>query len=172
MKGSADQVPEQRDQAGEISGSEAERALWIKACAAAKTEDLDRFIDSLANQPVYCRLRGPEIGLALVRGRIGGDGRNFNLGEMTVTRCTVRLTHLSGRPDGDVLGHGFVAGRRPRHAELSAVVDGLCQADREIRALAKATLVDPVLAREAARAEQQRHESDATRVDFFHRRQG
>ncbi|WP_264830140.1 phosphonate C-P lyase system protein PhnG, partial [Klebsiella aerogenes] len=43
-------------------------------------------------------LRGPETGLVTVRGRIGGGGAPFNVGEATVTRATVRL------PSGQV-GH-------------------------------------------------------------------
>ncbi|MGQ3358871.1 MAG: phosphonate C-P lyase system protein PhnG, partial [Phreatobacter sp.] len=39
-------------------------------------------------------LRAPEIGLVMVRGRVGGDGAPFNLGEATVTRAAVAL------PDG------------------------------------------------------------------------
>ncbi len=33
----------------------------------------------------------PRPGMTLVRGRMGGTGSPFNLGEMTVTRCVVRL---------------------------------------------------------------------------------
>ena len=103
----------------------------------------------------------------MVRGRIGGGGRAFNVGEMTVTRCTIRLNLTPERPDGDILGHGYVAGRKQRQAELAAVIDGVCQADLEVRARAETMLVDPVLAREAARTAKVRTESDATKVDFF-----
>ena len=145
----------------------AERARWIKACALAETADLEEFLDSLPSWPAYCRLRGPEIGLALVRGRIGGDGRTFNVGEMTVTRCTVRLNLTPDTADRDILGHGYVAGRKQRHAELAAVVDGVCQADLEARVRAGTVLIEPVLARQTARAAKVRNESDATKVDFF-----
>ena len=56
----------------------------------------------------------------MARGRPGGDGAPFNLGEMTVTRCTVRLE------DGTV-GHAYVAGRDMRQAELAAVLDAVLQ---------------------------------------------
>ena len=39
--------------------------------------------------PDYVALRAPETGLVMVRGRIGGTGAPFNVGEMTVTRCSV-----------------------------------------------------------------------------------
>ncbi len=65
-------------------------------------------------------MRGPEGGLVMVRGRAGGGGAPFNLGEMTVTRCTVRL-------GSGLVGHAYVAGREPRRAELAALVDALMQ---------------------------------------------
>jgi hypothetical protein len=43
-------------------------------------------------KPAYTLLRPPEPGLVLVRGRMGGLGDPFNLGEMAVTRSAVRLT--------------------------------------------------------------------------------
>jgi alpha-D-ribose 1-methylphosphonate 5-triphosphate synthase subunit PhnG len=36
-------------------------------------------------------LRAPETGLMMVQGRAGGTGERFNLGEVTVTRCALRL---------------------------------------------------------------------------------
>ena len=65
-------------------------------------------------------LRGPEAGLVMVRGRAGGGGSPFNLGEMTVTRCTVRT-------ETGFVGHAYVAGRESRRAELAALVDALMQ---------------------------------------------
>ena len=56
----------------------------------------------------------------MVRGRAGGGGAPFNLGEMTATRCTVRT-------DGGFVGHAYVAGRDERLAELAALVDALLQ---------------------------------------------
>ena len=65
-------------------------------------------------------LRGPEAGLVMVRGRTGGGGAPFNLGEMTATRCTVRT-------DAGFVGHAYVAGRNERLAELAALADALLQ---------------------------------------------
>jgi alpha-D-ribose 1-methylphosphonate 5-triphosphate synthase subunit PhnG len=36
-------------------------------------------------------LRRPEVGLTMARARIGGTGNRFNFGELTVTRCALRL---------------------------------------------------------------------------------
>jgi alpha-D-ribose 1-methylphosphonate 5-triphosphate synthase subunit PhnG len=83
----------------------------------------------------------------------------FNLGEMTVTRCTVQLQ------DG-TLGHAWIGGRDRRHAELAAVFDALLQ-DPE-RA---ATLGGPMLD-ELERYRQDRRRAAAaraatSRVEFF-----
>ena len=68
----------------------------------------------------YRVLRGPEAGLVMVRGRAGGGGAPFNLGEMTATRCTVRT-------EAGFVGHAYVAGRNERQAELAALADALLQ---------------------------------------------
>ena len=68
--------------------------------------------------PPWRRVRGPEIGLTMLRGRTGGDGAPFNLGEATVARCTVALA------DG-TLGHAWRLGRDREAAELAAVLDAL-----------------------------------------------
>ncbi|WP_442183425.1 phosphonate C-P lyase system protein PhnG, partial [Rhizobium leguminosarum] len=47
--------------------------------------------DALPEKPVAHQVRGTETGLVMVRGRIGGGGAPFNLGEVNVTRATVRL---------------------------------------------------------------------------------
>ena len=57
-----------------------------------------------ADKPGFHRVRGPETGLVMVRGRAGGGGNPFNLGEATVTRATVRLE------TGEV-GHAYCLGR-------------------------------------------------------------
>lgn len=103
-------------------------------------------------------LRAPEIGLALVRGRIGGDGRAFNMGEATVTRAAVRLS------TGEI-GYGHVLGRKPEIARLAAFIDALRQRP-EHRARIDAGLA-AVEARFAAADECARRRAAATRVDFF-----
>lgn len=94
--------------------------------------------------------------MVMVRGRTGGTGRRFNLGEMTVTRCAVRLG------DGTV-GHGYVAGRSPRHAELAAAFDALLLQED---AGAAAAIEDLAQAREERRRRKAARTA-STRVDFF-----
>src|SRR4051794_4664177 len=64
--------------------------------------------------------RPSETGLCLVRVRAGGTGLRFNLGEMTISRCAVRLA------TGEI-GCGYVVGRSMRHTELVALFDAILQ---------------------------------------------
>ena len=96
----------------------------------------------------------------MVQARMGGTGRPFNLGEMTITRCTVRTGQ--GRA-----GHAYVPGRRLRHAELAAVFDALLQ-DGSCRGTLLETLIRPL---QEARGATSPHclglKTAATKVDFF-----
>ena len=70
--------------------------------------------------PTATPIRGPEIGMVMLRGRAGGGGAVFNLGEATVTRATVKLA------TGEV-GHAIVLGRHPQKAGIVAHPDALSQ---------------------------------------------
>jgi alpha-D-ribose 1-methylphosphonate 5-triphosphate synthase subunit PhnG len=74
-----------------------QRRHWMGVLARATLGEIAARLDQVPALPAHTRLRGPEAGLVMVRGRQGGDGGPFNLGEMTVTRCSVRL------PDGTLV---------------------------------------------------------------------
>ncbi len=128
-------------------------AVLARASAA---ELLDRLLhaDPL---PAHVRLRGPEAGMVLLRGRAGGGGAAFNLGEMTVTRCTVQAEGFTG--------HATVAGRQPEQAELAARLDAALQDATRHDAL-QATVVGPLAAAQAARRRDVARKAAATKVDF------
>jgi alpha-D-ribose 1-methylphosphonate 5-triphosphate synthase subunit PhnG len=137
------------------TGRKAMMAVLAEATAAELTQGLVEFGDV----PVHVELRRPETGLVMVRGRIGGDGAPFNLGEATVTRAAVQLS------SGEV-GHSYVLGRDHRLAQLAALCDALWQSaphrdDVERRVLA------PVRHRLQRERAEQRARTAATRVDFF-----
>lgn len=107
--------------------------------------------------PPWRRVRGPELGLTMLRGRAGGDGAPFNLGEATVARCTVALA------DG-TLGHGWRLGRDRGAAELAAVLDALLQGDDG--AAWHARVVAPLAAAQAAERARDARRAAATAVRF------
>jgi alpha-D-ribose 1-methylphosphonate 5-triphosphate synthase subunit PhnG len=114
--------------------------------------------DALSDKPEFARVRGPETGLIMLRGRIGGGGSPFNLGEATVTRATVRLG--SGE-----IGHGQSLGLSHRKAELTAIFDALAQ--RPERQAEIGGLLDGIAADLAKREAERERQTAATKVDFF-----
>lgn len=135
-----------------------ERAAWLGLLARARPEALAEAWSRLDVEPTYSWLRRPEVGLALIRGRMGGDGRPFNLGEMTMTRCALVVE--------GTLGVGYVAGRDRSHAERVALCDALLQRDGTRERLLR-EVVEPLSAAERARDAAAGRRAAATRVDFF-----
>ena len=76
-----------------------DRKSWMSVLAKSRANDVDRFWTTIEDQPNFKFLRVPEIGAVMVRGRMGATGDAFNLGEMTITRCSVELA------TGEI-GHG------------------------------------------------------------------
>lgn len=135
------------------------RQQWMAVLAQARPEDLEEAWRSFREKPKYRFLRPPETGLVMVRARAGGTGKQFNLGEMTVTRCTVQV-------DGSTTGTAYVRGRNRRHAELAAVLDALLQDPSR-----RPSLIDSVIHRIMNSTQERREmiakKAASTRVEFF-----
>ncbi|WBV41484.1 phosphonate C-P lyase system protein PhnG [Pseudoroseomonas cervicalis] len=140
-----------------------ERRRWMgilaRASAAAIRARLDAHLADAPPLPAHTRLRGPETGLVMLRGRAGGDGAPFNLSEMTVTRCAVRL-------DDGIIGHAYVAGRDSQQAELAALLDAALQDPARRPALLE-SVIAPLAADEAESRAAAARKAAATRVQFF-----
>ena len=135
------------------------RRHWMAVLARAAAGELEAGLAAHGGAPLYQCLRGPESGLVMVRGRAGGGGAPFNLGEMTVTRCTVRTA------DGQI-GHAYVRGRDARQAELAAALDALLQDPVRGAALHAGVIVRLAAEQAAGRSETAR-KAAATKVQFF-----
>ena len=136
----------------------AERQRWMAVLARASAAELSGLLAEGPALPDFVRLRGPEVGLVMMRGRAGGGGAPFNLGEITVTRCTVRA--------GAQTGHATVTGRDTTRAELAARVDAALQ-DPALHDALQARVIAPLTAaQESARETAARHAA-ATQVKFF-----
>ncbi len=109
--------------------------------------------------PAHEAVRQPENGLVMVRGRIGGDGAPFNLGEASVSRAAVRLA------SGEV-GFGYVLGRDGEKAKLIALCDALIQNDT-FKADVERSVIAPLRQERVAARDKQAAETAATRVDFY-----
>lgn len=138
-----------------------ERRAWMAVLAQAPEEMLERWLRSVEDVALPARvwLRRPESGLVMVRGRAGGAGERFNLGEMTVTRCTLRLA--SGET-----GVAYVRGRSRRKAEIAALADALLQS-AAWRESVHRHLVEPARAHLQAEKARALRKAQATRVEFF-----
>ncbi|MEM9062436.1 MAG: phosphonate C-P lyase system protein PhnG [Pseudomonadota bacterium] len=138
--------------------SEVARRDWMSVIAKAPAADLSACYARLGQTPGFTWLRPPEIGAVMVRGRAGATGAPFNLGEMTITRCSLRLA------DGSV-GHAYVPGRDRDRAEKAAICDALLQgpaADKVRRAV-----LEPLREAHRKRRAETAGEAEKTRVDFF-----
>lgn len=141
----------------EISAEQSARKRALDVLAAAPAKALAERWAAFGDQPAHQRIRGPETGLVMVRGRAGGGGAPFNLGEATVSRASVRIV------TGEV-GHGYCLGRDLDKAEAIAVIDALRQ--REATRI-DAEIIAPLEALGAERDDVRAEETAATRVDFF-----
>ena len=142
----------------ETPSPHAARQHWMAILARASVQELAEKVAELPALPEAEMLRVPETGLVMVRGRAGGDGEAFNLGEMTVTRCALRL--------GVHIGHAYIAGRDHAKARLAALLDAALQ-DSALHQACMQAVVEPLAAaQQAARAAEAR-KAAATRVDFF-----
>jgi alpha-D-ribose 1-methylphosphonate 5-triphosphate synthase subunit PhnG len=122
------------------------------------TAEIARHLDDVA-VPDHEQLRMPESGLVMLRGRIGGDGAPFNLGEATVSRAAVRLG------SGEV-GFGYALGRDGAKAQLIALCDALIQSPR-YAATIETQVLPPLRARVVAERKRKAEETAATKVDFY-----
>ncbi|AFK53940.1 phosphonate C-P lyase system protein PhnG [Tistrella mobilis] len=146
------------------TADQAARRRWLAVLARADRGRLQAALDDLPGGRAgvlagAVALRRPETGLAMVRGRAGGAGARFNLGEMTVSRAVVRLK------DGEA-GVGYVAGRDRAKAELVAVLDALLQTGSHGPRLMR-DLVEPLAAEQAAARALASRKAAASRVEFF-----
>lgn len=127
--------------------------------ARAGVEELQDAWSNWGEQPETEALRGPETGMIMVRGQIGGGGAAFNLGETTVSRATVKL-------DSGEVGFSCVLGRDLEKARLAAIFDGLWQREADRSQVAN-TLLAPLAARLEAEDCATREQTAATKVNFF-----
>lgn len=135
-----------------------DRKAWMEVLAKADAAALSQAVADLGAEPSVTWLRAPEIGAVMVRGRQGGTGAPFNLGEMSVTRCTLRL-------DDGTVGHAYVPGRDQSKARHAAICDALMQGPRAAEVGTK--VIAPLARAQAEARASYAAKAQATKVDFF-----
>ena len=137
---------------------QAQRRAAMAVLAHASAAEISALLARIA-LPAHENLREAENGLVMVRGRIGGDGAPFNLGEATVSRAAVRLA------SGEV-GFGYTLGRDLDKARMIALCDALVQSD-DFAAVIEANVIAPLRTAMLAARNRKAAEAAATRVDFY-----
>jgi alpha-D-ribose 1-methylphosphonate 5-triphosphate synthase subunit PhnG len=144
--------------AGDESNGQARRKAAMAVLAHSAATDIAAHLEAMA-LPAHEDLREPENGLVMVRGRVGGDGAPFNLGEATVSRAAVRLS------TGEV-GFGYTLGRDRHKAMLIALCDAMVQSS-EFAAAVESDVIAPLRAVMIEQRTRKAAETAATRVDFY-----
>ncbi len=135
-----------------------DRQTWMSLMAKAPDGRMSTLLAAQKIAPKFDWLRPPEVGSVMVRGRAGATGAPFNLGEMTITRCSLKL-------ESGTVGHGYVQGRNKADAQAAALTDALMQTDQAeaIRNQVLTPLGDEIKSTKDTRA----RKAAATKVEFF-----
>ena len=134
------------------------RSEWLSVLAKAPQQLFDDLWCSSDLDPSYDIIRPAEIGGIMVRGRMGGTGDPFNLGEMTVSRASVKLSC-------GTVGHGYVKGRAKTMALRIALCDALLQTADANKVDAK--ILQPLIEAKLTSDQELADKAAATKVDFF-----
>lgn len=144
--------------AKENTGAQA-RKRWLAVLARATRLELETAFATCEDlaEPAY--LRPAEVGMVMLRGRVGGTGDAFNVGEASVTRCALRFGE-------GALGVGYTLGRDRRKAELIAMFDALLQ-DVQRQQDIENQVIAPLARQQAAQQRTASVASAASKVEFF-----
>lgn len=146
-------------------GTPLTRAHWMALLARAPVDLLEPALRDHATLPARW-LRAPETGLMMVQGRAGGTGERFNLGEVTVTRCALRVQADATDGADATVGVAYVLGRSHQQVRLAALADALLQ-DPQYQSALDTALLDPIRRHLAQSQAEHQARAASTRVDFF-----
>ena len=135
---------------------------WLNARKEALGSDLES--NGLAPddlEPDY--MVPPETGMVMMQARQDGAGPRFNLGEVTVTRCILKI--------GGIMGYAMVMGPDLRHAELAALFDALFQMP-EAGPILQKTLIPRMRRMKEERRTREAAEVKTSKVEFFTLKRG
>jgi alpha-D-ribose 1-methylphosphonate 5-triphosphate synthase subunit PhnG len=135
------------------------RPAWLAVLARASLSQLQAAAPAPQTHPAVTQVRPPEVGMVMLRGRVGGTGNPFNLGEASVVRCAVRVG------DGP-LGVSYALGRDKPRSELAALLDALLQDPHHHDRLQRSLIAPLAQAQAQARERIQRDVADS-KVEFF-----
>ena len=135
------------------------RQAWLAVLSRATLAQLENLMPLADQLPPVHQVRPPEIGMVMLRGRVGGTGNPFNLGEASVVRCAVRLGE-------GPLGISYALGRDKRRAELAALVDALLQDPAQHDDMHR-TVIAPLAQAQAQARDSKQRSVAGSKVEFF-----
>jgi alpha-D-ribose 1-methylphosphonate 5-triphosphate synthase subunit PhnG len=133
--------------------------MTMAVLVEATMDELARAEAEMGPLPRFRHLRQPETGLVMLRGRMGGAGAPFNMGEATMSRCLVVT-------EAGTEGAAYHLGRDLARAEKAALFEALAR-ETPWRERVEAELLTPVRERLAREHNEKAAKAAATKVDFF-----
>lgn len=144
-----------------------DRPHWMGLLARAPLSVLEQAFESYTHLH-WEELKPFETVSYMVQARTGSTGQRFNVGEVTVSRMTIKLTFeekIDGKPQTYV-GVAYIRGGSERQTKLAAIFDALLQHEHHHLALVH-TLLEPIQAKIKLDHELANRKVQATKVDFF-----
>nr|WP_320193242.1 phosphonate C-P lyase system protein PhnG [uncultured Desulfobacter sp.] len=153
-------------ESNEITGNsdiKEQRKEWIGLLGSADPHWLEQQKESLGLDLTADVMVQPETGMIMMQARQDGAGPRFNLGEVTVSRCILKL-------DG-VMGYAMVMGCNLQHAKLAALFDAMFQMPNTGDSLRK-NLVPELRRMKKERRDKEAWDVRSSKVEFFTMKRG
>lgn len=135
-----------------------DRKTWLSLLATSNANVLISLWREMNIERDFTIIRAAEVGSVMVQGRQGGAGSPFHFSEMSVTRCSVKLS------TGEI-GHGYHQGRSRHAAQIVALADAHAQSE-DYAKIEKAIFL-PLQYQRQKRRDELAAKAAATKVDFF-----
>ncbi|MDE8602158.1 phosphonate C-P lyase system protein PhnG [Marinomonas sp. RSW2] len=142
-----------------MSDTQKTRQHWMSVMAKSNSDSLIKLSNVYMDQQDFENIRPAEVGLTQIRGRMGGTGSQFNVGDMTITRCVVQSA--KGH-----YGHSYIAGRDKNHALRAAQLDAMLQDPTHQHSLME-NIIQPLAHTLATQQAQKANNVAQTKVNFF-----
>jgi alpha-D-ribose 1-methylphosphonate 5-triphosphate synthase subunit PhnG len=136
-----------------------QRQKNLSILAKAPLSNMLEYWQGISVDETFKFLKKPEIGMAMVRAQAGNGGENFNMGEMTMTRCVIQL-------DSDEIGYGYVAGRSKKKSELIALIDA-CWQKQSLKITIEEKIIEPLYNIEKNKEQKIKENTKASKVNFY-----
>lgn len=142
-----------------ITDIKMQRQKNLSVLAKAPFSNMLEYWKGISVDATFNFLKKPEVGMAMVRAQAGGGGENFNMGEMTITRCVVRL-------DSAEIGYGIVVGRSKQKSELVALIDA-CWQKKSLKEIIEDKIIKPLYHIQVCKEKNISDNTESSKVNFF-----